>query len=106
MCVYENTGHSLFSLAGMATNNKLPLFWSSWVQFPVQHDFPVSLSGLSERVDRGMKWIFVVMILDATFVCWFPHLGPSGTDTAGCWRRVRSEDEQLTLSSCFFLGDF
>lgn len=57
---------SSVSLAGMATNNKLPLFWSSWVQFPVQHDFPVSLSGLSERVDRGMKWIFAVMILDAS----------------------------------------
>lgn len=29
---------------GMATNNQLPVFWTSWLQFPVQYDFSVSFS--------------------------------------------------------------
>lgn len=36
-----------FSTVGMATNNQLPVFWTSWFQFPVQYDFSVSFSGPS-----------------------------------------------------------
>lgn len=55
----------------MATNNKLPFFWSSWVQFPVQHDFPVSLSIFLSLLSGGMKdtWgVFAVMVR-VTHVC-------------------------------------
>lgn len=33
---------SVSLVLGMATNNQLPVFWTSWLQFPVQYDFSVS----------------------------------------------------------------
>ncbi|KAM8827398.1 derlin-2 isoform 2-T2 [Spinachia spinachia] len=35
------SGFDSKELPGMAINNQLPVFWSSWLQFPVQHDISI-----------------------------------------------------------------
>lgn len=72
--------------ADMATNNQLPVFWSSWLQFPVQYDFSVSSQFLvslhvaclhtlcftcafRDDVAAGVQ---VLMMKSAVFLCTFP----------------------------------
>lgn len=44
LCVCYVQLNALSLLLGMASNNQLPVFWSSWLQLPVQYDFSVSFS--------------------------------------------------------------
>lgn len=44
LCVCYARSNVLSLFLGMATYNQLPVFWSSWLQFPVQYDFSVSFS--------------------------------------------------------------